>query len=386
MEEESEEGRLLEPAGSEARPKLLLHVFPSFGLGGVPIRISNIINHFGNTFRHTVIATNGCFDSRSRIDPSLDVCYRETKDSRYGLTGNLLAIRRHLRDIRPDLLLTYNWGAIEWALANNFSPVCPHLHLESGFGPEEATRQIPRRVLTRRLALARAGAIIVPSETLVEIATKVWRIDPGKLRYIPNGIDCDRFARAAEPDAIPGFSRSPDEVVVGTVTPLRPEKNLARLIRAFARSGENVKARLLIVGEGGERERLTRLVEELALSDKVFFAGHIESVEQVLGLFDIYALSSDTEQMPNSLLQAMAAGLPVAALDVGDVKKIVAEANQAFVTARDDEDGFCRSLERLLQDRSMRRDLGEANRLRVSSVYGQACMFQAYANVFEGLL
>ncbi len=371
--------------GTAAAPHFL-HVFPSFGLGGVPIRIANVINHFGARFRHSILATNGCFDARSRIDEALSVSYLEASGSKFGLTGSLLSIRRQLRQIRPDLLITYNWGSIEWALANNLSPFSPHLHMESGFGPEEATRQIQRRVLTRRLALARAGGIVVPSNTLVRIATEVWRIDTGKLHYIPNGIDCERFARAAAPDAIPGFQKADDEVIVGTVTPLRAEKNLARLIRAFGLALGKSKARLLIAGDGVERDGLVRLADDLGLSEKVVFAGHIESVENVLGLFDIYALSSDTEQMPNSLLQAMAAGLPVAGVDVGDVKPIVAEANRVCVTPRGDDQLFSQSIARLIGDAGLRESFGAANRARVREVYHQDRMFRAYEDIYEGLL
>ena len=64
----------------------------------------------------------------------------------------LLAARSVLGRLRPDLLLTYNWGAIEWAIANRL-PRLPHLHMEDGFGPEERDRQLPRRVLARRLLL-----------------------------------------------------------------------------------------------------------------------------------------------------------------------------------------------------------------------------------------
>ena len=120
--------------GCEAGPPHLVHVFPSFGLGGVPIRIATVINKLGRHYRHTVIALDGCLDSQTRIDPSVDVTFKSSKSSRYVLLGTLWQSRRVLRSLEPDLLLTYNWGAIEWGLANAIKPVCRHIHFESGFG------------------------------------------------------------------------------------------------------------------------------------------------------------------------------------------------------------------------------------------------------------
>lgn len=362
---------------------LLLHVFASFGLGGVPIRIANLINHLGADYRHVIVAMDGRFDSRVRIDATVDIQYLKPPAASFGLPGSLLAFRRQIHALRPQLMLTYNWGAIEWALANRLLPLCRHIHLESGFGPEEADRQIPRRVLTRRLALGGTEKLIVPSHSLIEIATATWKLDPAKILHIPNGIDCDRFAAAPQAGVPAGFTKRPGEIIVGTVTPLRAEKNLPRLLHGFAQTASGCDARLLILGEGRERPALEALAQELGIADRVILAGHVDAVEQALGWFDIYALSSDTEQMPNSLLQAMAAGLPVAGLDVGDVKRIVAAENRNLITAKQDSSAFGRSLADLLADCGLRRRLGQANRERVRSEYNQARMFGAYRSLLE---
>ena len=97
----------------------------------------------------------------------------------------------------PDLLLTYNWGAIEWALADRIRPVCPHLHVVDGFGPEEARAQLPRRVWLRRLALSGRTTVVVPSQSLRALATAVWGLNPGRVRHIPNGVDAAALARQA---------------------------------------------------------------------------------------------------------------------------------------------------------------------------------------------
>ena len=97
----------------------------------------------------------------------------------------------------------------------------------------------------------------------------------------------------------------------------------------------------------------------------------------------MFALSSDTEQMPNSLLQAMAAGRAVAAVDVGDVKRILSPENRAFVVPKDDEGGFANALGSLLAEADARIHLGQRNQAHVQRHYSEERMFRAYAAVFE---
>jgi glycosyltransferase involved in cell wall biosynthesis len=375
--------------GPKATPlagRHFLHVFPSFKSGGVPIRIANVLNHAGPSLRHTIVAMDGAFAARSRLDPGLNVTFQPMPDISRNPLRAVVHLRSMLRAAAPSLLLTYNWGAVEWVLANCLAPVCPHLHFESGFGPEEADSQIPRRVWTRRLALRRSFRLVIPSHTLENIATRVWRIEPNKVLLIPNGVDCERFSRPPVPGVVPGFARTGGETIVGTVAPLRAEKNLSRLIRAFATVAPRCDARLLIAGEGAERAVLTALTDSLGLTDRVIFAGHVERVEDLLGYFDVFAMSSDTEQMPNSLIQAMAAALPVAATDVGDVKRIVSAQNAPFVVPKANDNDLAESLFRLIETPDLRATLGTANQERVRAVYDHHRMFRAYTDLYAAAL
>lgn len=365
----------------------LLHVIPTFAPGGVPIRISGLMNHFGGRFKHTLIATNGDISCRSRLDPSVDIDFPAVDVSGQGLLARLQTYRRAIKMLKPDLMLTYQWGSVEWALANRFFSLCRHVHLESGFGPEEADHQLPRRVWMRRLSLGAIERLIVPSNTLVNIARDEWRIPAEKILYIPNGVDTARYAAAADISLLPGFKRQPHEKIIGTMTPLRAEKNLPRLIRAFAslRRERDVKnIRLVILGEGAERGRLEALARELGVTDEVLMPGHIDAPEKLLGLFDVYAISSDTEQMPNSVNQAMAAGKAVAGLDVGDVKHIVSAANKPFIAPKGDDKAFTDALQTLLVDDETRARVAAANHKHVREAYDQQGMFDAYLKVWNG--
>ena len=353
-----------------ADPPLLLSVFSTFAVGGPQIRFAALANQYGPRFRHAVIAMDGRTEARDRLDPGLALTFPPLDIRKGDTLGNVGRIRRLLRALRPDTLATYNWGTIEWAMANAL-PLARHVHIEDGFGPEEGRTQLPRRVWTRRLLLRRAS-VVVPSHTLFAIATGIWKLP--RVRYIPNGIALAAFA---------GPPTRHDTPVIGTVAALRPEKNLARLLRAFQRATATRPARLVIAGDGPSRAPLEALAAELGLADRVSFIGYVAQPQTLYPSFDIVALSSDTEQMPMAVLEAMAAGLPVAATDVGDIRTMLAPENAALLTPRDDA-ALANALAALLDDPALRARLGAANRARAAREFDQAAMFAAYEALFRG--
>ena len=267
--------------------------------------------------------------------------------------------------------MTCNWGAIEFALAN-IVPVTRHLHVVDGFGPEERAIQLPRRVLLRRIAL-RSTPVVVPSRNLFRIASEIWKLPPKVMRYVPNGVDLARFATD-------GTRRGAGEPVIGTVAALRPEKNISRLLRAFAMLPAG---RLVIIGDGPERPALEALAGSLGVADRVQFAGYHQDTPAFYAQFDIFALSSDTEQMPLSVIEAMASGLPVVSTAVGDVRLMVAAENAEFIVPLD-EVALAGALAALSGDREARRRLGQANLAQAQCYFDQAAMFAAHGALWRG--
>ncbi len=354
-------------------PPVLLHVFPTFAIGGAQMRFVRIANHFGRKWRHLVVAMNGTTDCLAGLDPNLDVRLLDIP-YRLGTTlPNLLPLRRALRKINPDLLVTSNWGAMDWSLAN-LGTNLPHLHMEDGFNPDEARGQKLRRIWARRLALA-GSTVMLPSRTLYDIARHSWHLPEHRLAHIPNGIDCRRFAAAALPAGIP---------VIGTVAALRPEKNIRRLIDAFALVLAERPARLVIVGEGSERRALEEHVRAWNLTTDVTFAGASPNPETLLPSFSLFALSSDTEQMPLSLLEAMATGRPVVATDVGDVAAMVAPLNRPHIVART-ASALAGAMLSVLAEPASAAALGAANAHRARAIYDEQRMFDAHGHLIDGL-
>ncbi len=366
---------------AETSPPLVLSIFATFAVGGPQVRFAAVANHHDRAFRHAIFAMDGRRDAAARLSPGLDVTFPEIPVRRGAMLANLAGFRQALRALRPDVLVTHNWGSIEWAMANRLlGGVRRHVHIEDGFGPEEAEGQIRRRVLTRRLVLGRGTVVVLPSLNLERIAREIWRLPPARLRYVPNGLDLARFRPdgPAAPLDVPG-----EGPLVGTVAALRTEKNLARLLRAVRRlRDEGLALRLAIVGEGPERPRLEALAAELGLAGMVRFTGALADPAAAYRAFDAFALSSDTEQMPLSVLEAMATGLPVAATEVGDVPRMLAAENAPFLAARDDA-ALAGALGRLLGAKAAtRRQAGAANRAKAERDYDEQVMFRTYGGLF----
>src|SRR5258705_8476239 len=141
--------------------RTLLHVFSTFALGGPQIRFVQLANHFGRSYRHRIVAMDGVVTAFTGLKADLDVQLLTVLNRRGKTSLNIRAFRRVLRETRPDLLITSNWGSIEWAAANLDRRV-RHLHMEDGFGPDEVQGQFARRVWARRLIL-RNSTVVVPS-------------------------------------------------------------------------------------------------------------------------------------------------------------------------------------------------------------------------------
>ena len=348
---------------------LALHVFSTFAVGGPQVRFAALAAHLGDAWQHMIVAMDGNTACRERLPAGLDVSFPDIYHRKGAMLANARAFRRHLKTWRPDVMVTSNWGSIEWAMANAV-PVVRHIHIEDGFGPDERAVQLPRRVWMRRILLRRVQ-VVVPSLTLRKIATEVWRLP--SVRYLPNGIDLSRFAVA----------RRGAGAVIGTVAALRAEKNLSRLLRAFRMIADDVWAELVIVGDGPMGGELRALASELGVAARVRFIGHTDRAQEFYRDFDIFALSSDTEQMPLSVLEAMASGLPVAATDVGDVRAMLAADNDDFVVPQDDA-RLAAALRGLLVDPARARAIGAANRQKAARDYDQAAMFAAYETLLRG--
>jgi glycosyltransferase involved in cell wall biosynthesis len=364
---------------SRGQPRRILHCHSTFDAGGKEARAVRLMNAFGDEAEHVILtAVPGALGARVLIDSGVQVRFPADAPSLAGKPApdRYRRLASYMRGF--DLILTYNWGALDAVMAHRVArDVPPLVHHEDGFNADEATRLKVKRNLFRRLALPTARALVVPSATLESVARDIWHQPASRVHRIANGIDVPAYTRPIV--QIPGLTISPGQIVVGTLAGLREVKNLPRLVRAVAAIPN---ALLVIVGEGPERARILLEAQRSGLDDRLVLPGFMPRPAEYIGHFDIFALSSDSEQFPISLIEAMAAGLPCVTTGVGDCASIVSKANRPFVTAVNDA-AFADALARLCAEPQSRELLGIANRAKALAEYDERTMIARYRALYD---
>lgn len=368
-------------------PPHILHCHSTFAAGGKEVRCTRLMNAWGQALTHTVISGQPeAMGAKALIGSAVDARFPGDFPPLTGrpTPGRLAEIARAC--VGYDLVCTYNWGAMDVVMAHRVYArvygLPPLVHHEDGFNEDEAAGLKASRNVYRRVALAGAAKLIVPSTGLETIARDVWHQPPGKVERIVNGIDTAVFACPPRPEELP-FKKGKGQHWIGALAGLRAVKNLTALVEAAAMLP--IDWHLVICGEGPERDTITAAAEACGLSARVHLPGNVDPAS-VIGLFDIFALSSHSEQFPLSVVEAMAAGLPVAAPAVGDIKGMVAEENRPFVTPPGDPPALGRALAQLAADSRLRARIGAANQARARAEYDFAAMLARYQAVYSAAM
>ncbi|WP_427964892.1 glycosyltransferase family 4 protein [Altererythrobacter sp.] len=367
----------------------VLHCHSSFSAGGKELRCVQLINAFGRNLSHSIVSgVPGEMSAASRISRAVQVDYPGDFPRLQGspTPGRLLRLARAMKSY--DLVLTYNWGAMDAVMAHTlFSDALglpPLIHHEDGFNEDEAGKRKLGRNWYRRIGLGKAAGLVVPSEQLEGIALVDWQQPIGRVKRIPNGIDTAAFARPPQPDGLRGIVKREGEFWIGTLAGLRRVKRLDALVRAVSTLPEDWH--LVIAGQGPEKDAIRKEAERLEISHRVHLPGQVDDPARIVGLFDIFALSSQSEQFPISVVEAMAAGLPVAAPAVGDIAAMVAEENAPFVVAPNNESALAEALQVLAHDAELRIAVGDANRARARAQFDEKRMIDSYRRLYASAM
>src|SRR5882724_10378981 len=302
----------------------VLHVISYMGRGGAEMGILKLIAGLGEGFEHRICTTRG-FDTRFvQSHFSVEKMYSAGSPD-LKLQFPLFRLASIMRRYRPHIVHTRNWGAIEAVAAAKLAGVPVVIHSEHGYEVDMFAGQPLRRRLFRRMAYAMTDAIFAVTRELRDFHARQAWIRPERIGVMYNGVDTQRFAPCKETQLAmrKELGLPAESFVIGTVGRLVPIKDHHTLLKAAALlSGSGIDVRVLLVGSGPERERLQRKATD-SLEGRVYFAGDSGRVPEMLNAMDVFVLASLGEGMSNTLLEAMATGLPVFATNVGGNPEII---------------------------------------------------------------
>lgn len=371
---------------------LIAHVLYRLDTGGMERVVVSLINATRDRYRHAVITLAGFGALRQEIDHAVEACV--SLDKRPGMDWRCYGkFWRVLRELKPDLVQTYNIGTLDLAPIVKLAGVRHLVHAEHGRDAADPQGDNPRHQRLRRWMAPFIARHVVVSADLQDWLTGRVGIRRAKVTHIANGIDTTAFRVARDrPIARPllGDFAPPGTRVVVNVARLDKVKDHAGLIAAFKLlQRDDVPAtdcRLVIAGEGPQRRALERQIAELDLARVVRLLGDRGDIAELLAEADVFALSSIAEGMPVTLLEAMAAGLPVVATDVGDVASVVADGVTGTLVPAHDPPALAAALGSYLADENRRRAHGDAARTRAVERFGLGAMVSAYVSLYDELL
>jgi glycosyltransferase involved in cell wall biosynthesis len=295
-----------------------------------------------------------------------------------------------LISLRPDVIHTHQVGAL-WYVGQAARSVgrLAVVHTEHGnhIGQTAGLSRLKTRLFLHRSARF-ADRFFCVSEEIAKTVTR-WRTIPrGKVAVVLNGIDISKFAVRSEASAvrqelgIPASAR-----VIGTVGRLSEVKRQELLLRATAHLREQFPDLwLLLVGDGPERARLERDAANLGIGDRVCFAGYRSNPERFLQAMDLFALTSRSEGLPVSLLEAWASGLPVVCSAVGGIPMVVTSGEDGVLFPSGDEKALVIALAKVLGDRAFADRLAANGRKTAAEKYSLERMGNDYNRHYRDLL
>ena len=404
---------------TDTRP-LVAHVVYHFGTGGMENGMVNLFNHLPpERFRHVVINLAGYGDFRQRITAQQIDFHDLGKKPGHDYTW-MPRLYRLFNQLRPDILHTRNTNALEAQFVGAAWGVKGRVHGEHGRDMSDVDgsnwkynlmRRAAKRVTHRYIAVSRdletwlQQTIHVPAHRISQIYNGVdsVRFSPSPLRGEGRGEGeggmADQMDKSAHPLPIPspiegegiysGFFTNAT-CVIGSVGRMAAVKDYPTLARAFIQlcqqSPQPAGLRLVIVGDGPARAECQALIDAAGLTAQALFPGDRSDTADWLRAFDVFVLPSLGEGISNTILEAMATGLPVIASRVGGTPELVEEGKTGMMSPAGDQAELVRLLEAYISDTARRSREGSAARTRIEQTFSWPKTAAAYQTVYENLL
>lgn len=374
---------------------LVAHIIYALGTGGLENGLINIINRTPpDRYRHVIICLTNADDFANRITlPGVQVIQlHKPAGQNFRVFWDLW---KTLRMLRPDIVHTRNLASLEMQLVTLLMPGIKRVHGEHGRDIHDLDGTNKKYNLLRKAMQPFVHRYIAVSRDLLQWLKSTVAIPEKKLRQIYNGVDAEKFSprqgNVLVGDLAPPGLLPENAVVVGTVGRLAEVKNQQLLIEAVGylytkRPILRGTLRLVLVGDGPLKPQLVERVKQLGLSDVVWFSGDRNDVPALMQLMDIFILPSLAEGISNTLLEAMASGLPVIATSVGGNVELVEEGVNGRLVPVNNVVAMADAVAELVDDPTLRQSMGEKGLALVRTTFNWEKTVADYLAVYDTLL
>lgn len=362
---------------------LIVHIVHRFDYGGLENGVVNVINGTARRgLRHAVVALTEVTEFRRRLTDGVAVYALRKKPGQD--FGAYVRLYRLLKYLRPSVVHTRNFGTLDCALVAFLAGAPVRLHGEHGwdiFDPDgtKAKYRIARRVF----------GLLVHRFVTVSEDLRAWLVDTvglpaERVTKICNGVDTERFRPLEHGEGT--VVRSDAEVVIGSVTRFGDIKDPLNLVEAFIRlksTGKYPAVRLVMVGDGALRPAAQARLREAGFADYASLPGSRDDIADVLRGFDVFVLGSLREGISNTILEAMASGVPVVATATGGNRELVVPGVTGALVPPGDPDALASAIAPYLDNAALRALHGRNARERAVSQYSIDAMIDNYYRLYE---
>lgn len=375
---------------TRADAPLIVHVIHRFGIGGLENGVVNLINHMPEErYRHAIVCLQGYTDFRKRLQRENvaihDMAKRDGHDP-----GVYWRLFRIFRQLRPAIVHTRNLSAMEVQAVAALAGVPGRVHGEHGRDTYDLHGRNRKYNLLRRLVRPFIGHYIAVSKDLQNWLMSAVGVKSGNISQIYNGVDSIRFRPAQTPRAQlgpPGFFDE-HNIVIGSVGRMAAVKDYPNLVQAFLKLLHQDptlrdRLRLLIVGEGEARDTCLRVMNQHGVGQLAWLPGERSDIPELMAAMDIFVLPSLGEGISNTILEAMATGLPVIATRVGGNPELVQEGVTGRLVPPADPDELAQALLEYVLDADRRHAHGRAAREIIDRQFSIPAMVQDYLSVYD---
>jgi sugar transferase (PEP-CTERM/EpsH1 system associated) len=377
----------------DAQLPLIAHIIHRLAVGGLENGLVNLINNMPPArYRHAIVCLTDYTDFRERIRDKHIPIVALHKAEGHDL-GAYVRLWRVLRHLRPAIVHTRNLSGLEHLVLAAMARIPGRVHGEHGRDIYDLDGTSIKYNLLRRAIKPFVRHYIAVSVDLSEWLVHTVGVDSRRVTQIYNGVDIQRFAPRVgpRPPLGPEGFASQDTLVVGTVGRMHAVKDQLTLVRAFLHILATVPQarawlRLVLIGDGPLRQEASQLLRTAGAESLAWLPGERQDSPDIMRAWDVFVLPSLREGISNTILEAMASGLPVVATRVGGNPELVEEGHTGQLVPPADPVSMAEAIGIYGRDRGLAVCHGRTGRQRVEHQFSMAAMVNSYLAVYDAVL